>query len=69
MQSPRRALHASVLATADLGLGSLLYAHLSVPLGALLFVAGVILLGSIGYEALHRRQSIIGGQNGHLSTE
>ncbi|MFB6207180.1 MAG: hypothetical protein ABEJ05_11715 [Haloglomus sp.] len=55
----RNALRPVVLAAADFGIGSLLYQHVSAPLGVVLVVAGLFVLCSAGYETLSHGRSVL----------
>ncbi|PSQ12716.1 hypothetical protein BRC93_01320 [Halobacteriales archaeon QS_5_70_15] len=52
MGSPRHALPPLLIAAADLGVGSLLYTHVSVLLGVLLLVCGLSVLVTVAYDPL-----------------
>ena len=59
MGSSRRLLPPLAIAALDLGVGSLLYAHVSVLLGLLLLVCGLSVLVTVAYEPLVRVGSVL----------
>ena len=59
MGSSRRLLPPLAVAVLDLGVGSLLYAHVSVLLGLLLLVCGLSVLVAVAYEPLVRVGSVL----------
>jgi hypothetical protein len=59
MGSSRRVLPPLAIAALDLGVGSLLYTHVSVLLGLLLLVCGLSVLIAVTYEPLVRVGTVL----------
>lgn len=53
------ALRPILLAVADLGIGGLLYQQVSATLGAVLVIAGLLVLCKVIYQALSRGVSVL----------
>lgn len=59
MRPARRPVPALLIAAADLGVGGLLYLHVSVLLGLLLLVCGAGVLVTVAWEPLSRVGSVL----------
>ena len=69
MGSSRRALPPLAIAAADLGVGSLLYAHVSVLLGLLLLVCGLSVLITVSNEPVRTAVSVLRRRRSEPRTE
>jgi hypothetical protein len=69
MGSSRRVLPPLVVAAADLGVGGLLYAHVSALLGLLLLVCGLGVLVTVASEPLSRVGSVLRRRSSEPTTE
>jgi hypothetical protein len=69
MRSPTQSLYTTILAAADIGLGSVLHQSLSVPIGLLLIGAGILVLVAAGAEFLVGDGTSVSGDLDHLTAE
>jgi uncharacterized membrane protein len=67
MRSPTQSLYTTILAAADIGLGSVLHQSLSVPFGLLLIGVGVLVLVAGGAELLFGYRTAYSGELDHIT--